>query len=747
MTLLTSQLVKQFYTQYKEKLNNIKQQLQRPLTYAEKILYTHLAVGDFTLRKGSSTISFIVDRVAMQDATAQMALLQFMNTGKKSVAVPTTIHCDHLIAAQDGAKEDVSSAISENNEVYQFLESAADKYNIGFWKPGSGIIHQVVLEQYALPAQLMIGTDSHTPNAGGLGMLAIGVGGADAVDVMAGQPWNIQLPKLIGVQLQGKLNGWTSPKDIILKVAEILTVKGGTGYIVEYFGEGARSITATGKATITNMGAEIGATTSLFPYDSHSENYLRATERGFVADIVQSIHSELQADKEVEERPQDFFDELIVIDLSTLQPHLVGPHTPDLAHTTDTIGTHAKQEGWPVELSSALIGSCTNSSYEDMSRAASIAQQAVSHGLTAKIPFLITPGSEQIHKTIVRDGQLQVFEQIGGTVLANACGPCIGQWNRNDMGKNSIITSYNRNFKKRNDANPQTHAFISSPEVVTAYALTGRLDFNPLTDELEAADGTKFTLQPPVGVDLPPEGFVFDTSGYIEPTGTKQVVIQPGSERLAVLQPFIAWNFDTDFQDLLVLVKAEGKCTTDHISPAGKWLRYRGHLDKISDNMYSGAVNAFTGEVGQGKNMLTGETASFSSIARYYNSQQKGWVVIGGENYGEGSSREHAAMEPRYLGCRAVIAKSFARIAETNLKKQGVLPLWFVHKDDYDKILEDDNITLVDPNVTVGKPIELLLEHKNGESDYIKTTHTLTEEQIAWFTAGSALEWIRSTQT
>jgi aconitate hydratase len=746
MSFLDSQKITRFYAEYPEKLQHARTLLQRPLTYTEKILYTH-ATSLQLYKKGNDSIPLQVDRVAMQDATAQMALLQFMLTGKKNVAVPTTVHCDHLIVAKVGAKDDLQEAQIQNNEVYQFLQSASNKYGIGFWKPGSGIIHQVVLENYAIPGQLMIGTDSHTPNAGGLGMLAIGVGGADAVDVIAGLPWNVTMPKLIGVYLTGKLNGWTAPKDIILKVAEILTVKGGTGAIIEYFGEGTKSISATGKATITNMGAEIGATTSIFPYDEHTKHYLNATNRSFISEMITSkgLQQELRADKEVLQNPQTFFDELIAINLDELKSHIVGPHTPDLAHTTGNIGDHTEQNGWPTQLSAALIGSCTNSSYQDMSRAVSIAKQAAMKGVKAKIPFMVTPGSEQIHKTIQRDGQLSVFEEIGAKVLANACGPCIGQWNRQDAAAgttNSIITSYNRNFKKRNDANSGTHAFIASPEIVTAYALAGTFDFNPLTDPLTTMDGTQFMLEPPTGDDLPQQGFVFDTSGYQKPTGEGNIAVNPDSERIALLTPFQHWKQD-DFTSMAILVKAKGKCTTDHISPAGKWLRYRGHLDNISDNMYSGAVNMFTEEVGNGLNVLTQQQDDFNTIARFYRQNNQGWVVIADENYGEGSSREHAAMEPRHLGCRAVIAKSFARIAETNLKKQAVLPLWFTNKEEYDIFQENDRITIGDITLEVGKPVFLCVTHENGSTENIETTHTLTMEQIAWFTAGSSLNWIR----
>ena len=675
----------------------------------------------------------------MQDATAQMAILQFMLTGKKSVVVPTTVHCDHLIAAKLGAQQDLEEANLQNKEVYQFLKSSANKYGMGFWKPGSGIIHQVILENYAVPGQLMIGTDSHTPNAGGLGMIAIGAGGAEAMDAMAGLSWTITMPKLIGIQLKGRLNGWTSPKDVILKVAEILTVKGGTGCIIEYFGEGARTISATGKATIANMGAEVGATTSLFPYDEHTAAYLRATRRGFVAALADSLKEELQADPEVEQNPLVYFDEVIVIDLDRLEPHLVGPHTPDLSRSISSLKGDLEKNNWPLQLSAALIGSCTNSSYEDMSRAAVVARKAAEQGLKAKVSFMVTPGSQQIYATMKRDGLLEVFEQIGGTVLANACGPCIGQWNRQDVPKgvrNSIITSFNRNFKSRNDANPETHAFIASPEIVTAFALAGRLDFNPLLDTI---DGVKLDI---TAVDqLPSQGFVFDVSGYEEPSGKGDVMIDPESDRLALLRPFAPWQ-EKDFSELLVLVKAKGKCTTDHISPAGKWLEFRGHLDKISDNMFSGAVNAFTEKIGKGKNLLTEMEENFSSIARHYQNHDRGWIAVGDTNYGEGSSREHAAMEPRYLGCRAVLAKSFARIAETNLKKQGILPLWFALESDYEKILEDDIID-IDNDVAVGELVYVTLKHSDGSVEAIEMKHTFSKEQLEWFKHGSALNWLR----
>lgn len=716
------------------------------MTYAEKVLYAHMPDISSMIVRGKTSIAFDIDRVAMQDATAQMAILQFMSTGKDQVAVPATIHCDHLIIAAQGAEKDVQNALLEHNEVYQFLKSAASKYNLGFWKPGSGIIHQLILENYAVPGQLMIGTDSHTPNAGGLGMMAIGVGGMDAAEGMAGEQWSSTLPRLIGIHLKGTLKGWTSPKDVILKIVQILTVKGGTGAILEYFGEGARALGATGKATIANMGAETGATTSIFPYDEQSALYLKATQRAFVADAASAVEQELRADPEVEETPLQFYDEYIEIDLTRLEPHIAGPHTPDLSRPLSTVPEDALKNGWPLELTAVLIGSCTNSSYEDLQRAAAIAQQAAERGIRAKVPFMVTPGSEQIYKTIKRDGLLEIFARVGGKVLANACGPCIGQWKRQEVEQgtpNSIITSYNRNFRKRNDANPETYAFIGSPEVATAFAFTGRLDINPTIAELAAADGATFRLYPPSSGRLPDKGFEFDHSGYEAPKGGN-VYINPQSERLAILQPFTAWNPDADFKDLFILLKTQGKCTTDQLSPAGTWLRYRGHLDKISDNMFSGAMNAFTGDFGKGRNLLTGETAAFSAIARFYKAHNKGWVVIGDTNYGEGSSREHAAMSPRYLGCRAVIAKSFARIHEVNLKKQGMLPLTFADPEDYARIREDDVVTIGNARLTEGKSVGIVLHHQDGSSTVISVNHTLTKEQIKWFIAGSAINLIKT---
>lgn len=739
------------YERFSERLGEMRKRVGRPLTLAEKILFVHLKDPTHAeLERGQSWVELWPDRVAMQDATAQMALLQFMQAGRKRVAVPTTIHCDHLIRARVGAEQDTRVALQEHDEVYQFLMSAAQKYGIGFWKPGSGIIHQVVLENYAFPGGLMIGTDSHTPNAGGLGMLAIGVGGSDAAEVMAGLPWSVQLPRVVGVRLVGKLSGWTAPKDAILKLAGLMTVKGGTGKIIEYFGPGTASLSCTGKATITNMGAELGATTSIFPYDARMATYLRATNRAAVADLADRFSEHLQADPEVWQRPEDHYDELLEIDLSALEPHIVGPHSPDLARPISRMKEDVEKGGYPVEIRAALVGSCTNSSYEDIGRAAHVGQQALRHGLKARTKFLITPGSDQIHNTIQRDGQMQVLTAIGGLVLANACGPCIGQWQRDDIRKgerNSIVTSFNRNFPARNDSNPETLAFIASPEVVTALALAGRLDFNPLTDPLQAHNGESVMLEPPQAPELPSEGFAAGTAGYVEPPedGSQvEVVVRPNSERLQLLEPFPPWD-GKDFDRLAVLVKAKGKCTTDHISPAGPWLRYRGHLDKISDNLFTGAINAFTGEVGKGRNVLTGESGvPFPQIARSYKAHGLGWVAVGDENYGEGSSREHAAMEPRYLGGKAVIARSFARIHETNLKKQGILPLTFRDPADYDRIREDDRVSIVNlRELAPGKPVKVILHHSDGTEEVVWCQHSLSAEQIEWFKAGAALNLMR----
>jgi aconitate hydratase len=743
--------IRKLYSTFSERLALMRKRVGRDLTLAEKILFTHLDKPESAdVERGKSYIDLRPDRVGMQDATAQMALLQFMQAGRKKVAVPTTIHCDHLIRARIGAGADMQVALNENNEVYQFLKSAAQKYGIGFWNPGSGIIHQVVLENYAFPGGLMIGTDSHTPNGGGLGMLAIGVGGADAADVMAGLPWNVRMPGVVGVHLTGKPSGWTSPKDVILKLAGIMTVKGGTGKIVEYFGPGTRAISCTGKGTITNMGAELGATTSVFPFDDRMATYLRATNRAAVAELCEKLSGDLVADPSVEKDPSKFYDEIIEIDLTSLEPHIVGPHTPDLARPISQLKDDVKKNGYPVDIRVSLIGSCTNSSYEDIGRAAFVAKQALDGGIKAKTPFLITPGSDQIQNTIQRDGQMEILQGIGGTVLANACGPCIGQWQRDDIKrgeKNTIVTSFNRNFPARNDANPETLAFIGSPEIVTALALAGRLDFNPLTDTLPGKDGKAVKLLPPEAPELPAKGFAAGKSGFIEPPedgSAIQVIVKPDSERLQLLQPFAAWD-GKDYEKLALLLKAKGKCTTDHISPAGPWLKYRGHLDKISDNMFTGANNAFSGEAGKGRDTLSGEAAvPFPKIARHYKAAGLGWVVVGDDNYGEGSSREHAAMEPRFLGCKAILARSFARIHETNLKKQGVLPLVFENPADYDKVQENDRISIVGlKDLAPGKPVKVLLHHASGKDDAISCRHSYSGEQIAWFKAGAALNLMR----
>ncbi len=742
-------MIKKVYSEYSDKLNEIRKIINRPLTYAEKILYTHLwEKTQKELLGGKDYADLAPDRVAMQDATAQMALLQFMSAGRKTTAVPSTVHCDHLIQAQVGAVDDLQRANSENMEVYDFLESISKKFGIGFWKPGAGIIHQVVLENYAFPGGMMIGTDSHTPNAGGLGMIAIGVGGADAVDVMAGMPWELKWPKLIGIKLTGKLNGWVSAKDVILKIAGILTVKGGTGAIVEYFGDGASSISCTGKGTICNMGAEIGATTSLFPYDEKMSSYLNSTYRGDVASLADAIIENLKADKEVLDNPEKFFDSIIEINLNELEPHLNGPFTPDKAWPISKLKEAVKEYNYPDKIKVALIGSCTNSSYEDIDRSASIARQALEKGLKAKSRFTITPGSEQVRSTIDRDGQLETFRDFGGVVLANACGPCIGMWKRMDVipgVKNSIVTSFNRNFAKRNDGNPDTLAFVASPEITTALAIAGSLSFNPLTDELINDKGQKVKLDPPKGDELPAKGFIKDEKGFLAPAidgSGIEVKVDPQSDRLQILKPFEPWS-GQDLQDLAVLLKAKGKCTTDHISMAGPWLKYRGHLDNISNNMFIGAINAFTGDAGKVKNVFTKEYKSVPEVAREYKKQGTGWVVIGDENYGEGSSREHAAMEPRFLGGKAIIVKSFARIHETNLKKQGMLPLTFANPNDYEKIKEDDKVNIIGlTDFVPGKQLTLLVMHSDGSEDFILLNHTFNEAQIKWFKAGSALNLI-----
>ena len=750
------EMIKNFYEVYTDRVLIAKKKLDRPLTFSEKILFGHLdSVGHIEKAiRGSSYIDFNPDRVAMQDATAQMALLQFMMAGKKKVAVPSTVHCDHLIQAKIGADQDLSRAKDSNSEVYDFLESVSKKYGIGFWEPGAGIIHQVVLENYAFPGGMMIGTDSHTVNAGGLGMVAIGVGGADAVDVMVGMPWELKFPKLIGVRLTGKMSGWTSPKDVILKLAGLLTVKGGTGSIVEYFGEGADSISCTGKGTICNMGAEVGATTSIFPYDTKMSNYLKSTAREELAELADKIKQHLSADSEVYNSPEDFYDEVIEINLSNLEPHVNGPFTPDLATPISKLSETAKSEGWPIKLDVGLIGSCTNSSYEDLSRAASIAKQAENKNISVKSDFTVTPGSEQVRYTVERDGYLDAFIKIGGTVLANACGPCIGQWDRKGADKNeknSIITSFNRNFAKRADGNPNTHGFVASPEIVTAMAIAGNLNFNPLKDSLLSDDGVEVFLEEPFGEELPAAGFDVEENGFLDPSGFDgdniEINIDQNSKRLQLLQPFEPWN-GKNIKGVKLLIKAKGKCTTDHISMAGPWLFYRGHLDNISDNLLTGATNYFNNATNSVKNQISDKYEKVPVSARYYKSKNVGSIVVGDENYGEGSSREHAAMEPRHLGVIAVLVKSFARIHETNLKKQGMLALTFDNKLDYDKILEDDTFNFIDLDLFhPGKQIQIELVHNNNVSEIILCNHSFNEAQIDWFRAGSALNLIRSNQS
>ncbi|MCB0792711.1 MAG: aconitate hydratase [Flavobacteriales bacterium] len=744
-------MIKAVYDRIPSRIAAARKVVGKPLTLTEKILYAHLWQGDAegAYQRGKDYVDFAPDRVAMQDATAQMALLQFMTTGRKQVAVPSTVHCDHLIQARVGAKQDLQDALNKSNEVFTFLESISNKYGIGFWKPGAGIIHQVVLEQYAYPGGMMIGTDSHTVNAGGLGMVAIGVGGADACDVMSGLPWELKWPKLIGVKLTGKMSGWTASKDVILKVAGVLTVKGGTGAIVEYFGPGAESLSCTGKGTICNMGAEIGATTSTFGYDDSMRRFLTGTGRAEVAKLADAIAEHLTGDPEVYAEPEKYFDQVIEIDLSTLEPHVNGPFSPDLAHPISKFGEAVKKNNWPARLEVGLIGSCTNSSYEDLTRAASLAQQAIDKKLKVKSEFTITPGSEQVRFTAERDGILEKFDAMGGVVLANACGPCIGQWARhtNDPDrKNSIITSFNRNFAKRNDGNPNTHAFVASPEIVTALAIAGDLTFNPLTDELVNEEGRKVRLDEPEGLELPPKGFGVEDPGYKAPAedGSQvEVIVKPGSDRLQLLEPFPAWD-GKNITNAVLLIKAKGKCTTDHISMAGPWLRYRGHLDNISNNTLTGAVNAFNGETDKVKDQLTGEYGKVPDTQRHYKAEGIPSVVVGDHNYGEGSSREHAAMQPRHLGVRAVLVKSFARIHETNLKKQGMLALTFANESDYDKVQEDDRIDLTDlVNFAPERPLTLVFKHKDGGRDTVMADHTYNAQQIEWFKAGSALNLIR----
>ena len=742
-------MLRSFYSNFPKRVDAAREQVGRPLTLAEKILYAHLyEESDICpFRRGEDYVNFRPDRVAMQDATAQMALLQFMNAGKSKSAVPATVHCDHLIQANMGAKTDIATATQSNSEVYDFLKSVSDKYGIGFWKPGAGIIHQVVLENYAFPGGMMIGTDSHTPNAGGLGMIAIGVGGADAVDVMTGMEWELKMPKLIGVKLTGSLSGWASPKDVILKLAGILTVKGGTNAIIEYFGPGAASLSATGKATICNMGAEVGATTSLFPFDLNMATYLRATGRDDVAEWATAVSDYLEADMDVQAQPDSFYDRVIVINLSELEPHINGPFTPDAATPISEFATKVKENGWPRKMEVGLIGSCTNSSYQDLSRAASIARQAAEYKIPVAAPLIINPGSEQIRYTAERDGILGDFEQIGATIMANACGPCIGQWKRHtddNTRKNSIVTSFNRNFAKRADGNPNTHAFVASPELTLALTIAGDLCFNPLTDTLKTADGREVKLKEPEGTDFPPKGFEVKDNGYVAPTGKDaEVVINLGSNRLQVLKPFAAWD-GKELIEMPLLLKAEGKCTTDHISMAGPWLRFRGHLENISDNMLMGAVNAFNGKTNSILNQLNGKYEAVSAVAKQYKAKGISSIVVAEENYGEGSSREHAAMEPRFLNVKVILAKSFARIHETNLKKQGMLALTFADKDDYKKVREEDKISIVGlKEFAPGKPLTAILYHADGTEESFAVNHTYNELQIKWFKAGAALNAAR----
>ena len=744
-------MIRRVYANLGERVEAARQAVGKPLTLSEKILYTHLSAGKATqsFPRGNAYVDFAPDRVAMQDATAQMALLQFMQAGRPQVAVPSTVHCDHLIQAKVGADADLATANDKNKEVYDFLASVSDKYGIGFWKPGAGIIHQVVIENYAFPGGMMIGTDSHTPNAGGLGMIAIGVGGADACDVMAGLPWELKMPKLIGIKLTGKLSGWASAKDVILRVAGILTVKGGTGCIVEYFGDGAESLSATGKGTICNMGAEIGATTSIFAYDEKMANYLRATSRADIADAADSAKAHLRADDEVYADPASYYDQLIEIDLNTLEPHINGPFTPDLAWPLSNFAKAVRDNNWPSTLEVGLIGSCTNSSYEDLTRSASIAAQAASKNLKAKAEFTVTPGSELVRFTAERDGILATFEDMGGVVLANACGPCIGQWARHiddPNRKNSIITSFNRNFARRNDGNASTHAFVASPEIVTAFAIAGDLTFNPMTDSLTNEAGEQVMFDEPQGIEQPLKGYAVDDAGYQAPAedgSGVQIVVSPTSDRLQLLASFPVWE-GTDLSGLKLLIKAKGKCTTDHISMAGPWLKYRGHLDNISNNMLIGAVNYYTEKTNAVKNQLTGEYGEVPAVQRAYKAAGIGSVVVGDENYGEGSSREHAAMEPRFLGVRAILVRSFARIHETNLKKQGMLALTFANPADYDKVQEDDNIDITDlTTFAPGKQLTMVLHHADGTADSFLVNHTYNQGQIEWFKAGSALNLIK----
>ena len=749
--LLNLEIIEAIYKKISASTGKAKAILGRPLTLTEKLLYGHLfdAIPSEPYKRGVDYVNFQIDRVAMQDATAQMALLQFMTAGRTTSAVPATVHCDHLILAREGVSADLAAALSQNAEVYNFLQSVSAKYGIGFWKPGAGIIHQVVFENYAFPGQMMIGTDSHTPNAGGLGMLAIGVGGADAVDVMSGIPLELKMPKIMGVELTGKLNGWVSSKDIILLLSGLLTVKGGTGYIIEYFGEGAESLSCTGKGTICNMGAEVGATCSVFAYDTSMKRYLESTGRKAVGEMADRYAASLRPDPEVAQDPSKYYDHYIKINLSELEPYVNGPFTPDMANTISELPGFLKENNYPDTLEVGLIGSCTNSSYEDLSRAASIARQAKAKKLEVKSGFIITPGSEQIRYTAERDGLLAAFDEIGGVIMANACGPCIGQWSRkmdDPERKNSIVTSFNRNFAKRNDGNAGTHAFVASPEMVTAMALAGKLSFNPIKDFIVNADGVKVKLDEPQGYELPPSGFDVKDPGFLPPPADPQgisISVDPASGRLQLLEPFDAWKAE-DTKGLRLLIKAKGKCTTDHISMAGPWLKYRGHLDKISDNLLMGAVNAFNGKTNSVRNAITGEYDEVSKTARYYKANHIPTMVVGDENYGEGSSREHAAMEPRYLGVKVVLVRSFARIHETNLKKQGMLALTFANPADYDKILEGDSFDLTGlSSFAPGKPLELLIHHAGGATGVILLNHTYSDLQIKWFRAGSALNYMK----
>lgn len=749
------EMIRKVYANYASRTSAAREVVGKPLTLTEKILYAHLWKGNATqgFERGITYVDFAPDRVAMQDATAQMALLQFMQAGRPTVAVPSTVHCDHLIQAKTGAVEDLENANNQNSEVFSFLSSVSNKYGIGFWKPGAGIIHQVVLENYAFPGGMMIGTDSHTPNAGGLGMIAIGVGGADACDVMAGLAWELKFPRLIGVKLTGKLSGWASAKDVILKVAGILTVKGGTGHIVEYFGEGAKSLSATGKATICNMGAEIGATTSIFGYDDKMSVYLRGTERTDVAELADAVREHLTGDDEVYSNPEAYFDQVIEIDLDVLEPHVNGPFTPDLAWPLSQFANAVRENGWPAKLEVGLIGSCTNSSYEDITRAASLAEQAISKNLKTQSEYTVTPGSELVRYTVERDGYLDTFEKIGGVVLANACGPCIGQWARHTddpSRKNSIITSFNRNFKARNDGNPNTHAFVASPEIVTAFAIAGDLTFNPMTDTLTNENGEQVRFDEPQGIEMPVNGYAVLDAGYQKPAedGSRvEVIVDPKSARLQLLDPFRAWE-GTDLKNLRLLIKAKGKCTTDHISMAGPWLKFRGHIDNISNNMLIGATNFFNDTADFVKNQLTGVYGPVPSTQRAYKAAGVGTIVVGDENYGEGSSREHAAMEPRHLGVRAILVKSFARIHETNLKKQGMLGITFADVHDYDLIREDDVIDINGlTEFAPGSQLTIVLHHADDTTDSFLVNHTYNEPQIEWFKAGAALNIIRMKQS